>query len=191
MSEETLTEEKIETEDFITEEALKNAQQGKFEHTMMEMWHSAIGNLINAASAPLNIEVASGILNAYPWLRHDDLQPYMADRVVRYKQALQVIEDVLGDQKEKVFSENENDWELHSDLYLQVMGKWNRLTIQWNDAWASKKPHRVTHATIIDVSGQLLSPEYGFIEGLRNLAGFELTEELKQKLNEYAGVSNG
>lgn len=178
-----------EEEQLITEEALSEAQQGRFQHTMLEMWYATLCNLVAQAKSPLNIEVATSILQTYPWLRHDDLVKYQKDRETRLIQARDVLLEVIGEDREKIFSENEDDWNLHAELYIEVLAGWNKLARIWDENWGLK-PSKVSHATIADVIALLLNNDFGMVEGLRNLANFDLTPELREKLNEELGLPN-
>lgn len=182
VNEETLTE-----EFGISNEDLSNASQGKFKHTMLEMWEAALNNLILQSSGPIGLDIAASILQSYPWLNHNDLFKYQKDRIQRFEEARERLYLVLGDDKEKIYSENENDWLLHSELYIQVVASWNNMARLWEAEW-SKKPAKVSHATIADVTAMILNENFGIIESLKNLADFEMTDELKELMNELLGL---
>lgn len=185
-------EEEVTEEPFITEEAMRNAEKGIFKHTLLEAWLHSLNMLAQSNDGPLDIETASAILSNYPWLKHDDLQQYRVDRRARFLQAIEVLEGILGteEHKAKLFSENIDDWNLHVDYYLQVIAGWHMLTQSWAKTWSEKKPHRVTHATIVDVSTQLINDEIGLISGIKTLANFEITEANRERLNQLTGESN-
>lgn len=180
------TESPEQDEEFITEQALRNASEGLYEHTFLEMWDTVLGNLITATKEPLELDVAASILQAYPWLDHSGINPYREKRVRYLEEAREVLTDVLGDQMVKLYTENENDWTLHKDIYIEILKGWKELTETWAHEWAVQAarttPSKVDHAVIADVSGILLSPQYGLVEQLRNLKDFEFTEEDRNRL---------
>lgn len=185
-----VTEQELIEELEISEEEIRNSQAGIFKRTFLEMWGTSLVNNINASEAPITIELTSAILHNYDWLDHTTVQAYRARRVELMKEALQVLEDIIGDEKarKKLFEEAEGDWEKHRDMYLDIIAGWLRLTVKWTDAWTTRAVEEdyldpVDHAAIIDVSAMLTNPDFGFVESLRNLAGFELSEEDRARLD--------
>ena len=185
-----VTEQELIEELEISEEEIRNSQAGIFKRTFLEMWGTSLVNNINASEAPITIELTSAILHNYDWLDHTTVQAYRARRVELMKEALQVLEDIIGDEKarKKLFEEAEGDWDKHRDMYLDIIAGWLRLTVKWTDAWTTRAVEEdyldpVDHAAIIDVSAMLTNPDFGFVESLRNLAGFELSEEDRARLD--------
>ena len=170
----------------VAAEAENIAEPGRiFKATFFEMWERALQNMLEGTKAPLELIIAQQIMDAYPWLKHEHLRPYRAARAHYLQRALDMVDLVLVGQKEKVFKEAEKDWELHKQLYIELMAKWNHLVVGWGNGWSLAAeydgegggPDPVEHAAIADVSTLLLNEQSGFIEGLRNLRGFSFDDE--------------
>jgi hypothetical protein len=186
------TEETIDFEKLDEQEKMELARAGVYQHTFFEMWLLTLQAESNACGAPLTLGVANGILQAYPWLKHADLKEYRENRQELFGQAIQALDEVLGNKKKKIFSENIDDWAKHKKYYIELLAKWNLLVKEWDEDWTAAaeagEPDPIGHAYIGDVSGLLLNPSEGIITGLKNLRGFEFLEEDNKKLNELMGV---
>ena len=186
------TQEEVLTEFGITNEDLQRAQQGLFNHTFFEMWELALDSHIESTRAPLSIDQCSAILQGYPYLTHADVQAYRQLRVGFLERARNELNLVLGKNKKKILKEvGEVDWEKHSKLYIELLGAWTNMLNEFEEHWTEMAEagtvDPVFQAAIIDVSTMLLDKEYGFMEALRNLHGFEYTEELKELYNKLTG----
>ena len=183
----------IDFESLTDEEIMDLAKQGFYRHTFFEMWETALNGHIETTLAPLTLDIASSILGAYGWLTHADLEGYREGRVELFEEARDTLLDILGDNKEKIYKESQGDWERHQELYVQLIAAWNLLVVEWGKQWeeianSGEGPDPVAHAYIGDVSGILMSPQYGFIEGLKSLHDFDFTEANREMLNELMGV---
>lgn len=175
----------------ITEEEFANAQAGRFQHTMLEMWGTALTNVIHSSRAPISIEIADTILRAYPFLTHENVNQYRAARADLAEKALEHLESILGKNKEKIFKETENDWALHQDMYIDVIGGWVLLTNQWGSDWSDEAmestPNPVTHAAIGDIATMLLDQTNGLMQGIYNLEGFDWSDENAKRMTDLVG----
>jgi len=168
-------------------------EEGQYIHTFFQIWDNVLEGNIHAAEAPLALDVAASIIDSYPWLNHENVQQYRRERAALLKEAREIIFEILGTKKTKIYKENINDWKLHKDMYIELIARWNLLVSGWGNAWteqAETAPSATGHAAIGDVAGILLNPEYGFVEGLKTLKGFEFTVEDREALNEKMGLKN-
>ena len=183
----------ITTED-IPDTIAEILEKGEYRHTFFEMWSLALEDQLRATEAPLDLNVASGILGSYPWLTHGDLNAYRTQRADLLREALAAMDTTLGEQRGKIFNESVEDWSRHKKLYMALIAEWNLLTISWGNGWTliaqSGQPDPVGHAAIGDVSGLLLNNEYGIVEGLKTLKGFKFEDEDRKELNKMMGIDD-
>lgn len=186
----------------ISAEEMENARNGIFKKTLLERWDYTLQSQINATLQPISLEIASDVLNTYPWLKHQNLPSYREDRMDLLLGAKRVLRTVLDeavdtdDEKtrelriEQIFSENEDDWIKHKDLYLQTIAGWNKLIRDASEDWslAMNNDHLENiesfHAAILDVAALLLNEGFGLLDGLRQLKDFEHSEETAARLAE-------
>ena len=161
-------------------EAIRKAQLGVYDSTLFQMWKEGLENLIEGTRGVLSINTADALLRAWPWLKYHDLESYLENRARYLEEGHKVLLDVLGSDIEDIFAEAKDDWKLHKELYIDVIVRWSAMTNNWARAW-TRLPIRgatkgVMHAVIADVTSIFVGPN-GYVENVRNLAGFEITEE--------------
>jgi hypothetical protein len=175
------------------EEAVRKAASGQFEHTLFEMWEQAIQTGIRGLQSPLNLPTANSILRSWPMLKFKDIKTYLHRREVRMAETLDVLQGVYGDNKERIFTENVDDWAVHKDLYIDTIVVWTELTNTWAEEWMEmeESPDKIVEmAVIIDMQSLLMEGE-GFISQMRDLHGFNITEEEGENITKrLIGVSD-
>ena len=190
-----MTEINEEVPDTIEElDTANKIEEGQYQHTFLEVWELTLDGHILATEAPLQLEVAAGILGAYPWLTHSDIPGYRSQRRDLLKEARETFLEIIGSKKykDKLYKELNEDWTRHKDLYMQIIAAWNQLTINWGKIWTANAEagdlSGTAHAAIGDVSGVLLSTDYGLAESLKTLKGFSFTDEDREKLSKMTGL---
>ena len=185
MSDLTIPSIDIETEDLQDspefQDAVRNAQLGQYEHTLLEIWTDILDGAIEQVSGPLTIALADGLLRQWPWLSYADLPGYLSTRKTLLQEALNTLVKQFPKPVEVLFQENVDDWEIHKDTYVDVIVEWTRLSNSWSAQWealALQDPKKgLMHAAVADATSLLINPSTGLVEQLRNLAGFLITEE--------------
>ena len=172
-------------------EAVRKAQEGVFETTMMEMFVKELERMILISEAELTMSTVHSIITNFPFIQYDNVPQYQAFRVEILKAAAKRVDDILDGQtlsREELFTEAENDWTLHKSIYVDMVVVLNQLVNEWYDqwreeAWASPfKP--VLHVALSDVSAFLIG-EFGLRNQLSNLAGFvEFTDEENKEIHD-------
>ena len=160
-------------------EAVKKAETGRFDHTLFEIWESILEEAL-LQSQTLTIPYADALLRQWPWLRYPDLDKYLEIRSVFIREATDTLRSCYPEDKtiEQLFSENEDDWTYHKDIYLDIIVAWTRLCNAWAEVWKNSDTDRpVFHAAVSDMTALLINPQMGLVENVRNLAGFEISEE--------------
>ena len=165
----------------ITQEMINKAGSGQFDSTMFEMWDQGLDRAIFQTEQPMSIPLAHSLLKQWTWLRYKDLDQYNKSRLKKLKEAKEVLHACFPKPVELLFQENENDWEIHRDAYIDVIVEWTRLSNKWEAAWGEIPLTRVDkgieHATVVDITALLINPNFGLVESIRELAGFDITEE--------------
>lgn len=183
----------IDNEQYRT--AVQNAAAGQYETTILEMWEKIIDTAIGQATAGVSIPVADGLLRQWPWLEYKHLPKYLTARVKMLDEAKSILLALLGDDRDSIYKENEGDWQLHKDLYISVFVEWQRVCNRWTDDWEKISLHVVDkgimHAAIADMCSLLINERSGLLEYMTNLAGYEVTDEERQKIDRLiAGVED-
>ena len=184
MADETVDEQIIEDEplgaDSDFEEAVRNASLGQFEHTLFEMWEDMLTQGIRGTESRININTANSILRSWPWIKMRELPQYLATRGRLLQEALDTLQTVYGDDKETIFRENVEDWQLHRELYIETIIVWTRLTNYWAEEWQDiplGKPDKGTSlAAVMDITSQIMS-ENGYIAQMQNLYEFSISND--------------
>jgi len=162
-------------------DAVRRAQEGQFDHTLFEMWADMLAEAIHQTEQGISMPLADGLLRQWPWLRYLDLPEYVAYRRTYLQKAKQVLEAAYPKPAELLFLENEDDFELHKEGYIDVIVGWtrlsNELTAMWDTVPLKDRKKGVIHAAVADVSAFLINPNNGLVEYIKNLAHFEMTEE--------------
>ncbi|QFG04971.1 hypothetical protein SEA_MOLEFICENT_48 [Microbacterium phage Moleficent] len=179
------------------QEAIRNAQLGQYEHTLAQMWEEIIEEARLQVSGTVSIPLADGLLRQWPWLRYKDLPQYFQTRHDMLEEALEILrlQFPKDKTKEEFYAENEGDWLLHKQVYIDVTVAWTQLANHWTDRWEQIPLHRgdkgILHASIADTVALLINPSSGLVEQMRNLADFHLTPEETTKLqNRINGVED-
>ena len=162
------------------EEAVRNATLGQFEHTLFEMWEDMLTQGVRGTESRININTANSILRSWPWIKMRELPQYLATRGRLLQEALDVLQTVYGDDKETIFRENVEDWQLHRELYIDTIIVWTRLTNYWAEEWQDiplGKPDKGTAlAAIMDITAQIMG-ENGYIAQMQNLYEFHISND--------------
>jgi hypothetical protein len=172
-----LDEEQEEGLDFA--EAIRRAESGQFEHTLFEMYEDMIQQGIKGLQGPLNLPTANSILRSWPMIKFSELRLYLKRRETRLQEAYQTLQDIYDGKKEQIFLENVDDWEVHKDLYIDLIVEWTKLTNEWAEQWMTMSDNRskvVEMAVLMDLQAVILGEE-GFVTQMRNLYGFNITED--------------
>lgn len=100
--------------------------------------------------------------------------------------------DVRPTKIAKLFEEVENDWAEHGELYTRIVASWSALANHWAENWAAKLDTSpgdsdipAEHAAIIDTTSVLLNEQFGMVAGFRDLQGFEINEDMAEKMTGY------
>lgn len=162
-------------------EAIKNAENGQYSHTMFEAWENVLDMAVESVDKGLSIPVADGLMRQWPWLRYTDLPMYLSYRKSMLQEAKLVLQSCYPKPQELLFEENVGDWEEHKESYLDVIVAWTRLSNTWTSRWDAiplNKPAKgVMHAVVSDMAALLINPRTGLVENIRNLHGFEVSDE--------------
>lgn len=164
------------------QEAVRRAQSGQYEHTLFEMWDEVLDKAIAQATPDrVTIPLADGLMRQWPWLDFKHLPGYLKERKALLEEAQEVLRGCFPKPAELLFLENEDDWTRHKDAYMAVIVEWTKLCNVWSDRWEQTA---LTHhskgylmAATADATSLVLNPTHGLIENMRNLAGFEITDE--------------
>ena len=168
------------------QDAVRKAQAGEYDHTLFEMWEDMIDKSVEATFGLLTIPVADSIMRQWPWLNYADIEGYLLSRRRRLIETKESLQEAYPKPQELLFQENENDWEIHKESYIDVIFNWTVLTNSWAAEWAempiSDPAKAIEHAAISDVSMLITGPD-GYITQMQHLANFEVTNEEGEALN--------
>ena len=175
------------------EEAVRKAESGQFENTLFQMWEAALEQGIHALHSPLNLPTANSILRSWPMLGFDDLRAYLDRRATRMQEVYDRLQTVYNDDKERIFAENADDWELHKEEYISTIVAWTQLTNEWAEEWMEMEdsPAKLVEMTVLMDLQALLMESECFISQMRDLHGFLITDEEGEQITKrLIGVSD-
>lgn len=191
--------EDFETDDLNSDpglqDAIRRASLGQYDHTLFEMWEDILNEAKAQVSGNVTIMFANGLIRQWPWLTFKDIGHYFTARHNMLVEALESLEACFPKPAELLYQENEDDWALHKDAYIDVIVAWSQLANNWNDQWENlplDHPLKgVRMAAVADMSALLVNPSTGLIENMSNLAGFDISEEETVELQKrVAGVDD-
>ena len=175
-----IIEETTEEAELSFEDAMRTAESGQYEHTLFQMWESMLDEGVMMTENGVSIPAADSILRSWPWLKYEELDTYMDNRRLLLLETKEALQSCYPKPTELLFQENVDDWTVHKDAYLDVIVAWTHLTNRWAEDWAEIPiivPLKgIQHAVIADTTALILGRD-GFIEQMRNLHGFDITDE--------------
>lgn len=167
-------------------DAVKAAETGVFEHTVLELWERHIEELLRINEAPMELMFADSVLRQWPWLGYADLEPYREARQEKLLDILKALRFAYTKSSELLFQENENDWDLHKEIYLEVLVQWSILPLKWDKQWSTATDMQIKallHAVNADAAVLVGGPE-SLPEYLRSLKDFGINEIDSEWLSE-------
>ena len=161
------------------------AQQGQFEHTLLEQWEMVLQKELDNYSQPADIDTHTSFLANWPWLNYHDVEKvrkWLAQFTVDAINALNIsIIDTIENTpktKEDVYEAFENDWEENREIYLELIPRWTCITNVWHATWSSA---RAAEKPILHVAAAVSTARFfgekGLVENLRWLKNTTITEE--------------
>jgi len=126
-------------------------------------------------------------------LGFDDLRAYLDRRATRMQEVYDRLQTVYNDDKERIFAENADDWELHKEEYISTIVAWTQLTNEWAEEWMEMEdsPAKLVEMTVLMDLQALLMESEGFISQMRDLHGFLITDEEGEQITKrLIGVSD-
>lgn len=183
--EETLEEDIQDSEEF--KNASRKAHSGQYDVTLFEMWDNILSEAVAQCEAKPDINLTFNLLRQWPFLKHEDIEPYLAQRLEMLLEAIEVLDAQLPMDRDKLFDkdgdENVDDWEKHGEAYWNTVIEWTRLVFGWAEIWKeipfSDPSKPILQAVTMDLSHMLIDSRAGLVEHISNLAGFEATEEMQ------------
>ena len=193
MSDQTL-QEQIEADPQFAE-AFRNAQAGEYDTTLFEMWETMLDNLIADIQKPMTMVFADAVMRQWPWLTYEGVKLYQDMHYLRLFKIKDTLLACYPKPAKFLFRENVDDWGKHKAAYLDVLVEWTKLTATWSPEWQEipldKPLLKGAEQASITVATALLLSENGLLESIRNLAGYEITDEEGAELDErIAGASD-
>ena len=176
-------------------QAFRNAQNGEFATTLFEQWDVTLTQLIDDIQKPMSMTFADAVMRQWPWLTYEGVKLYQEAHQVRLQSILDALRECYPKPAKHLFKENVADWEKHKPAYLDVLVAWTKLSSTWPDEWQSIPLDDLlgkgAEQASITVATALLLSDNGLIENIRNLAGYEITDEEGAELDErISGVSD-
>lgn len=176
-------------------DAVRKAQLGQYDSTLFEMWEDILEEAKRQVAGNVSIPLANGLLRQWPWLSFKHLPDYFKARHQMLEEALDVLKSCYPKPQELLYQENEDDWNLHKDAYIDVIVEWTKLSNFWSDSWEEipmNRPDKAyKHAAVADMVALLVNPSSGLVEQMSNLANFQITEEESEVLQKrIAGVDD-
>lgn len=163
------------------QDALKSLNSGEYEHTMLEAWKVTLEGMIGGIKEKITMRVANDIVRSFPWLTHADVPAYVQLKLRRVEQILEELLASFPEDKtiEELFSENENDWLEHKDIYLEIIARWTNLARTWEDQWDELEfrdsMKALLHAVVSDVI-TLIAGGNALVNNIKELSNFEIDE---------------
>lgn len=171
--------------------AFLNAQQGIFEHTLLEQWEKLLEKELEDYRRPGDLDSHTMILQTFPWLRYSDV-----DRVRRYLaeftlESLTTLREAIlrnlkrDETKSDVYADPENDFKRNKDIYHELIAQWILLQNLWNRKWEdSNSSVRPTLHPAVAIAAARFTGEKGFLENLRYLKDSIITEEDNKEIED-------
>lgn len=168
-------------------EAQKKAEAGEYSTTLVEQWVLTLQNHIDNHGKKVQLGMAQGLLNQWPFLSHALIPMYMDQMEDLLQEALEEIETAIAEQpksREALFLENKMDFRLHKDLYREIIARFTALQQDWTDSWADMPwtdAKTVYHASI-STAMAILAGNYGLLIELRSLAEYNWDDDVDGKV---------
>jgi hypothetical protein len=161
-------------------EAFARAEQGFFQHVVLEHWESQLKDEIKGYEEDAALEVYQMFLDTFRWLRYQDIEKVRALIRRLMEESLLLLLDVIDaavagtpETKEDIYASLETDWEDNDEIYVEVLAQWTALTWRWGNEWQAahvqQKP--LLHAAIAVAQGRLFGDK-GLHEQIRWVKDF-------------------
>lgn len=163
------------------QDAIRRANLGVYEHTILEHWSIILDEQIAGTSSALTMPLVDSMLRTWPYLSLSDIPSYLKMLNGKLVEIKDVLDLIIGDDRKKIFSEIDEDGSEHKELYKQAIGQWNALTNFWAEEWISiplkNEKTKLIALVANSVATSIVHGQTGLVGYLGNLAGLNMTEE--------------
>jgi len=178
-------------EDPEMKQAFEDAQRGVYKNTLLTMWESQLADELVGYNSPAGLDTYDSFLRSWPWLGYDKVQDARENLIMLTQISISYFDDAIEEfaseketTREKLFSDVENDWVNHKELYAELIAQWTALTNSWGYLWTDTRPEDkpAMHVAITIAVARLIGP-HGLVDQIRNLKDFEWSDEDQEKLS--------
>lgn len=176
-------------------EAFRNATAGEFSTTLFQMWEQTLDLLITDIQLPMSMDFADAMLRQWPWLTYEGVRLYQDFHYQRLNQIRDTMIACYPKPSKHLFKENVADWEKHKEAYIDLLVAWNRLVNSWVAPWqeipVEHTQVKAAEQASITLCKVMLVSANGFLEQIRHLADYEITDEEGAEIDERIAEENG
>lgn len=180
--------------DEVFQEAMANSQTKEYNHTAIETLILTVDDWVEGTDNPITAPLVDYILRSYPFLGVGDIKGVIESRreyLQEVRNSLTEILDAQSKTHEEIFAEISDDWNLHKEMYKDLIVKWTVMTTRWSKDWSdlfslnADSSSLANMVALTEISSMIIG-RTGIIEIIRGLSGFDLVQEDYDKLNERA-----
>lgn len=174
--------EQTETSDLTVEDVIEQAKDAKY-HTVLEIWQKLLKDGISTRKDRITPQWAHRIVSSYPEIGYHDVPDFADIFYDRLGELLTVVEIEIDDDPETFFAPDtpEEDDELNSTKYVNIISDWQKTMLSWELEWdVLSGTAALEFATIVEIH-KMVFGENGLI-GLLDAIGFEFNDMLVEVL---------
>jgi len=169
-------------------EAMRNATAGEYSTTLFQMWEETLDLLIKDIQLPMSLGFADAMLRQWPWLNYEGVKLYQERHLIRLTGIKDVLVSCYPKPAKFLFKENVADWDKHKEAYKNLLVAWTRLTDSWVEDWNAipldQPLLKGAEQASIQLSTTMLISQNGFLEQIRHLSGYEISDEEGAEMDE-------
>lgn len=171
-----------ETEQQLTIDDILNEQQEVAYHSLLEVWREVLRPAVTEQAKKITPQWANRICSSYREVFFHDI-PAFRDRYFAHILELAAILnlEIAEDFECLNVTSPEEDLELNSERYMNVLINWQRAFLQWELDWNTEDPHAAVELAAISETHKMFFDQTGLITLLDQI-NFTLTEADQEML---------
>lgn len=145
------------------------------DHSLLEMWSEVLSNVEPEKAAKISPQAAMGVLSKWPTLMMKDVPLYVEAYYTHLEEYRDILNKVIAFNPKALLHVGEEDAAQNRRLYFEVVGRWQRLQREIEEAWTVESDTAAIELAALADSTNFILGSTGLVAHLEQL-GLEPTD---------------